>query len=349
MTRSPLSHLPSGASHPLLHSGHAMTKPKAFVTRAIPREALDLVAAHAEMEVWPHDEPPDPSTLRRKAAHVDGILTNIMDRIDAPLFDAAVNLKVVSQMAVGLDNVDVAEATRRRIPVGYTPGVVSNATADQAFALLLAAARRLTEAERWVREGGWKIAFHPLFWLGAEVHNATIGIVGMGSIGLEMAKRARGFDMRILYHSRTRKPEAEALYEMQYVDMPTLLAESDYVSLHVPLTPETHHFIGADELSQMKPTAILVNAARGPVVDSTALYDALSSKTIAAAALDVTEPEPIDPNDPLLTLENLVVAPHLGSSTITTRTRMAVLAAQNLIAGLEGRPLPRCANPQIYP
>ena len=255
-----------------------MTKPKAFVTRAIPQEALDLVAAHAEMEVWPHDEPPDPSTLRRKAAHVDGILTNIMDRIDAPLFDASPNLKVVSQMAVGLDNVDVAEATRRRIPVGYTPGVVSNATADQAFALLLAAARRLTEAERWVREGGWKIAFHPLFWLGAEVHNATIGIVGMGSIGLEMAKRARGFDMRILYHSRTRKPEAEALYDMQYVSMPTLLAESDYVSLHVPLTPETHHFIGADELSQMKPTAILVNAARGPVVDSTALYHALTPR-----------------------------------------------------------------------
>ena len=325
-----------------------MTKPRALVTRAIPQEALDLVAAHADMEVWPHDEPPDPFTLRRLASRADGILANIMDRIDGPLFDAAPNLKVVSQMAVGLDNIDVAEATRRRIPVGYTPGVVSNATADQAFALLLAAARRLTEAERWVRKGGWKIAFHPLFWLGAEVHQATIGIVGMGSIGLEMVKRARGFDMRILYYSRTRKPDAEALYDMQFVDMPTLLAESDFVSLHVPLTPETHHLIGADELTRMKPTAILVNAARGPVIDPVALYNALKGKKIAAAALDVTSPEPIDPNDPLLSLENLVVAPHLGSSTVTTRTRMAVLAARNLIAGLEGRPLPRCANPQVY-
>ncbi len=326
-----------------------MPKPKALVTRAIPQEALELVAARAEMDVWPHDEPPDPVTLRRMAARADGILTNIMDRIDANLFNAAPNLKVVSQMAVGLDNIDVAEATRRRIPVGYTPGVVSNATADQAFALLLAAARRLTEAERWVRKGGWKIAFHPLFWLGAEVHQATIGIIGMGSIGLEMAKRARGFDMRILYYSRTRKPEAEALYDMEFTDMPTLLAESDFVSLHVPLTPETHHLISANELAQMKPTAILVNAARGPVVDPTTLYQALRDKTIAAAALDVTSPEPIDPNDPLLTLENLVVAPHLGSSTVRTRTRMAVLAAQNLVAGLEGRPLPRCANPQVYP
>ncbi len=325
-----------------------MPNPKAFVTRAIPQEALDLVAAHADMEVWPHDDPPGPFTLRQLAARADGILTNIMDRIDGPLFDAAPSLKVVSQMAVGLDNVDVAEATRRRIPVGYTPGVVSNATADQAFALLLAAARRLTEAERWVRKGGWKIAFHPLFWLGAEVHQATIGIVGMGSIGLEMAKRARGFDMRILYYSRTRKPDAEALYEMQFVDMPTLLSESDFISLHVPLTPETHHLIGSKELARMKPTAILVNAARGPVVDPSALYQALKAETIAAAALDVTSPEPIDSDDPLLSLKNLVIAPHLGSSTVTTRTRMAVLAARNLIAGLEGRHLPRCANPQVY-
>ena len=325
-----------------------MTRPKAFVTRAVPQEALDLVAAHAEMEVWPDDEPPSPAVLRHKAASVDGILTNIMDHIDAALFDAAPKLRVVSQMAVGLDNIDVTEATRRHIPVGFTPGVVSSATADQAFALMLAAARRLTEAERWVRNGGWKIAFHPLFWLGAEVHQSTIGIIGMGSIGVEMAKRARGFDMRILYHSRTRKPEAEDAYGMEFVEMRTLLAESDFVSLHVPLTDATHHLIGAEELAQMKPTAILVNAARGPVVDPTALYVALRDKAIAAAALDVTSPEPIASDDPLLSLENLVVAPHLGSSTVGTRTRMAVLAAENLIAGLQGRPLPRCANPQVY-
>ncbi len=325
-----------------------MPTPRAFVTRAIPQAALDIITTEVEMEVWPREEPPGPTLLKEKTAGVQGILTNIMDRVDASLLESAPNLKVVSQMAVGLDNVDVEEASRRGIPVGYTPGVVSEATADQAFALLLAAARRVSESERWVRKGNWKIAFHPLFWLGAEVHHATLGIIGMGNIGMEMAKRARGFDMRVLYYSRTRKPEAEALLGLRYVDMPTLLAESDYVSLHVPLTPETHHLIGKNELKTMKTTAILINAARGPVVDPQALYQALNSRVIAGAGLDVTTPEPIPPNDPLLQLDNLVVTPHLGSSTIATRTRMAVLAARNLVAGIKGDPLLRCANPQVY-
>ena len=325
-----------------------MPTPKAFVTRAIPQEALDLIAGEADMEVWPQEEPPSPEVLQEKAADVDGLLTNIMDRVDATLLESAPRLKVISQMAVGLDNVDVGEATRRRIPVGYTPGVVSEATADQAFALMLAAARRVGGSERWVHEGNWKIAFHPLFWLGAEVHHTTLGIVGMGKIGLEMAKRARGFDMRPLYYSRTPKPEAKVLYGMTCVDLPTLLRESDYVSLHVPLTPETHHLIGEKELGMMKATSILVNAARGPVVDPKALYQALKNKGIAGAALDVTDPEPIPADDPLLSLDNLVLTPHLGSATVTTRGRMAVLAAQNLIAGLKGEPLPQCANPQVY-
>lgn len=325
-----------------------MPTPRAFVTRAIPQAALNIIAAEVDMEVWPEEEPPGPALLQEKTADVQGILTNIMDRVDASLLESAPNLKVVSQMAVGLDNVDVEEATRRGIPVGYTPGVVSEATADQAFALLLASARRVSESERWVRQGNWKIAFHPLFWLGAEVHHATLGIIGMGNIGMEMAKRARGFDMRVLYYSRTRKPEAEALFDMRYVDMPTLLGESDYVSLHVPLTPETHHLIGKSELESMKATAILINAARGPVVDPQALYQALNYRVIAGAGLDVTTPEPIPPNDPLLQFDNLVVTPHLGSSTIATRTRMAVLAARNLVAGIKGDPLPRCANPQVY-
>jgi lactate dehydrogenase-like 2-hydroxyacid dehydrogenase len=264
------------------------------------------------------------------------------------LLEAAPRLKVVSQMAAGLDNIDVAEATRRRIPVGYTPGVVSEVTADQAFAILLAAAHRVSETERWVRQGNWKIAFHPLFWLGSEVHHATLGIVGMGKIGMEMAKRARGFDMRVLYYSRNPKPKAEALYGAAYASLPTLLKSSDYVSLHVPLTPETRYLIGEDALRMMKPTAILVNAARGPVVDPRALYRALKEGWIAGAALDVTDPEPIPAKDPLLTLENLVVTPHLGSATVATRTRMCVLAAQNLLAGLRGEPLPRCANPEVY-
>lgn len=324
-----------------------MFSPKAFVTRLIPQEALDLLAG-ADVEVWPQEEPPSPKVLREKAADANGLLTNIMDRVDAVLLESAPKLKVISQMAAGLDNVDLGEATLRRIPVGYTPGVVSAATADQTFALLLAAARRVGESERWVREGNWKIAFHPLFWLGAEVHHATLGIVGMGQIGMEVAKRARGFDMKILYHSRTPKPEAEAQYGMTYVAFPTLLQRSDYVSLHVPLTPETRHLIGKEELGMMKTTSILVNAARGPVVDPKALYQALKDKQIAGAALDVTDPEPIPADDPLLTLDNLVVTPHLGSASVTTRSRMAVLAARNLITGLKGEPLLQCANPQVY-
>ena len=325
-----------------------MDRPKAFVTRAIPQEALDIIAAEVDVEVWPREEPPDPAILREKTAGAGGIFISIMDRVDGPLLDAAPRLKVVSQMAAGLDNVDVAEATRRRIPVGYTPGVVSEATADQTLALLLAAARRVPETNRWVREGRWKVAFHPLHWLGSEVHHATLGIVGMGKIGMEVAKRARGFDMRLLYYSRTLKPEAEALYGATYADLPTLLKTSDYVSLHVPLTSDTRHLVGEGELKMMKPTAILVNVDRGPVVDPKALYQALKEGWIAGAALDVTDPEPIPVDDPLLTLENLVVVPHLGSATVATRTRMAVLAARNLLAGLRGEPLPQCANPEVY-
>ena len=306
------------------------------------------MAGEAELEVWPEEEPPPPDVMLRKVSDTEGIFVSIMDRVDGPLLDAAPRLKVVSQMAVGLDNVDVAEATRRRIPVGYTPGVVSEATADQTLALLLATARRVLETNRWVRGGNWKIAFHPLYWLGSEVHHATLGIVGMGKIGMEVAKRARGFDMRLLYYSRTPKPEAEALYGATYTDLPTLLKTSDYVSLHVPLTPDTRYLVGEAELKMMKPTAILVNVDRGPVVDPKALYQALKEGWITGAALDVTDPEPIPPDDPLLTLENLVVVPHLGSATVATRTRMAVLAAKNLLAGLRGEPLPQCANPEVY-
>ena len=325
-----------------------MPPPKAFVTRMVPQPALELLRAAANVEVWPHEAPPSPEELHHKASQVDGLFINIMDRVDAVLLEAAPGLKVISQMAAGLDNVDVAEATRHGIPVGYTPGVVSEATADQAFALLLSAARRLAQSERWLRDGSWNIAFHPLHWLGAEVNHATLGIVGLGRIGRELANRARGFDMRILYHCRTPKPEAESLYEMTYTDFPTLLRESDFVSLHVPLTPETRHLISEEELGQMKPTAILVNAARGPVVDAKALYQALKQARIAGAGLDVTDPEPIPPDDPLLTLDNIVIAPHLGSASVRTRTAMAVMAARNLIAGLQGQRLHHCANEQVY-
>ena len=324
------------------------TRPRVFITRRIMQEALDVIDQAADMEVWPDEDPPSPQVFRERAAGVDGILTNIMDRVDVPLLDSAPGLKVISQLAVGLDNVDVAEATRRGIPVGYTPGVLAKATADVAFALLMSAARRIGESERWVRSGQWTLAFHPLRWLGVDIHEKTLGIIGMGQIGLEMARRGRGFDMNIIYHSRTRRPDLESEYGLSYVDLPTLLAESDFVSLHMPLTAETRHYIGEAELRQMKPTAILVNAARGPVVDSKALYTALKEGWIYAAGLDVTDPEPIPADDPLLTLDNVVIAPHVGSASLASRGAMCMLAARNLIAGLEGMPLDRCANPQVY-
>ena len=323
-------------------------KPRVFITRQLMPAALALIDQAAQMEVWPDEEPPPPEILRAKAAQADGILTNIMDRVDSPLLDAVPGLKVISQLAVGLDNVNVAEATRRGIPVGYTPGVLAKATADVAFALLMSAARRIGESDRWVRNGQWTLAFHPLRWLGVDVHEKTLGIIGMGQIGLEMARRGRGFDMNVLYHSRTRRPDLEAEHGLTYVDLPTLLADSDFVSLHVPLTPETRHYIGPAELRQMKPTAILVNAARGPVVDSAALYTALKEGWIYAAGLDVTDPEPIPADDPLLTLDNVVIAPHVGSASLASRGAMCMLAARNLIAGLEGRPLEQCANPEVY-
>ncbi len=325
-----------------------MARPRVFVTRLMNRDALEAIAAETEMVVWPDDSPPSPEELRVALRSVDGVLTNIMDRVDGAAVEKASGLKVVSQLAVGVDNIDVAEMTRRGIPVGNTPGVLSKATADVAFALLMAVARRVVESDRWVRQGNWRLAFHPNYWLGADVSDATLGIVGMGKIGLEMAKRARGFDMRVLYHSRTRKPEDEARFGMEYVDMDRLLQESDFVSLHVPLTSETYHLIGEAELRAMKPTAILVNSARGPVVDGSALHNALKNGWIAGAGLDVTEPEPMAPEDPLLGLDSVVVTPHVGSASHGSRRAMCMLAALNLLAGVKGERLVHCCNPEVY-
>jgi len=325
-----------------------MPRPKALVTRALLPDALDIIRAVADVEVWPDEAPPSTSELRGLAADADGILTTIMDRVDAELLDAAPNLRVISQLAVGLDNVDVAEATRRGIPVGYTPGVLAKATADLAFALLLSAARRTSESERWVRAGGWEIQFHPTHWLGQDVHEACLGILGMGQIGREIARRAGGFDMDIVYHSRTRYPDVEAEYGVRYAEFNELLAQADFVVLSVPLTQETHHLISGPQLALMKPSSILINVSRGPVVDSRALYTALKEGWIYAAGLDVTDPEPIPADDPLLTLENVVISPHVGSASLASRGAMCMLAARNLVAGLEGKPLAQCANPEVY-
>jgi glyoxylate reductase len=311
-------------------------------------EALELIAVAAEMEVWPRDEPPSARQLREKIESAEGVLTNIMDQIDAPALQVARRLKVVSQLGVGLDNIDVAEATRRNVLVGNTPGVLAKATADTGFALLMSAARRISESERWLRGGNWKLTYHPMYWLGVDVHGATLGIVGLGEIGLEMAKRALGFDMRVIYYSRTRKPDLESQYGLEYVEPSALLSAADFVSLHLPLTPQTRHFIGERELRTMKPTAILINVARGPVVDPKALYTALSEGWIRAAALDVTDPEPIPQADPLLTLENVVVIPHIGSASTASRRETCLLAARNLIAGIQGKRLEHCANPEVY-
>ena len=323
-------------------------RPRVFVTRQFFPEALEVLTGAADTEVWPDDEPPTPEQLLEKAGEADGILTNIMDRIDADVFQAAHRLKVVSQLGVGVDNIDVAEATRRGVLVGNTPGVLAKATADIAFGLLMSAARRISEGDRWLRAGNWKMQYHPMVWLGAEIHGATLGIVGMGQIGVEMAKRARGFDMRVIYYSRTRKLELESELGMEYFEPSDLLSTADFVTLHIPLTQETRHFISERELRLMKPTAILINAARGAVVDSRALYTALKEGWISGAALDVTDPEPILPDDPLLTLDNLVITPHIGSASIDSRRRTCLLAARNVVAGIQGRRLEACANPEVY-
>ena len=323
-------------------------RPRVFVTRQFFPEALEVLTGAADTEVWPDDEPPTPEQLLQKAGEADGILTNIMDRIDADVFQAAHRLKVVSQLGVGVDNIDMAEATRRGVLVGNTPGVLAKATADIAFGLLMSAARRISEGDRWLRAGNWKMQYHPMVWLGAEIHGATLGIVGMGQIGVEMAKRARGFDMRVIYYSRTRKLELESELGMEYFEPSDLLSTTDFVTLHIPLTQETRHFIGERELRLMKPTAILINAARGAVVDSRALYTALKEGWISGAALDVTDPEPILPDDPLLTLDNLVITPHIGSASIDSRRRTCLLAARNVVAGIQGRRLEACANPEVY-
>jgi len=323
-------------------------RPRVFVTRRFFPEALEVLTDAADTEVWPDDEPPTTEQLLEKVVEADGILTNIMDRIDADVFQAAHRLKVVSQLGVGVDNIDVAEATRRGVLVGNTPGVLAKATADIAFGLLMSAARRISEGDRWLRAGNWKMQYHPMVWLGAEVHGATLGIVGMGQIGVEMAKRARGFDMRVIYYSRTRKPELESELGMEYFEPSDLLSTADFVTLHIPLTLETRHFIGERELQLMKPTAILINAARGAVVNSQALYTALKEGWISGAALDVTDPEPILPDDPLLSLDNLVITPHIGSASIDSRRRTCLLAARNVVAGIQGKRLEACANPEVY-
>lgn len=323
-----------------------MPKPKVFLTRIILDKGLHLVQDFCEVDLWTDELPPSPEALLQRVRGVDGLLCLLTDRIDGEIMDAAgPGLKVISNYAVGVDNVDVAAATARRIPVGNTPGILTDATADFAFALLLAAARRVVEGERLVRAGQWK-TWGPALLLGADLRGATLGLVGYGRIGQAVAKRASGFDMRILYHD-PHLPPNPAL-PGQAVDFETLLHESDFVSLHTPLTPETRGLMDERAFGLMKPTAVLVNTARGPIVDPQALYRALSGRRIFAAALDVTDPEPIPMDSPLLALDNLIITPHIASASRATREQMSWMAAQNLIAGLKGERLPNCVNAGVY-
>ena len=325
-----------------------MARPRSFVSRQIFAEALELIATEADAEVWPEELPPSRDVLLEKVRGIDGLLCLLTDKVDAELMDAAgPQLKVISQIAVGFDNIDIPEATRRGIPVGNTPEVLTKTTADAAFALLMAAARRIVEGSRAVHEGKWR-TWHPLHYLGQDVYGSTLGIIGMGRIGVEVAKRGYGFDMEVLYSDIARREDLEAQYPLRYVDQETLLRQSDFVSLHTVLDEATYHLIGDAQLAMMKPTAVLVNASRGPIIDPKALYRALRDGVIAAAALDVTEPEPIPMDDPLLTLDNCVIVPHLASASVRTRAEMSRIAAQNLVNGLIGERLITCVNPEVY-
>jgi len=298
------------------------------------------------MVLWENDEVVPREVLLREVREADALLCMVTERVDEDLLAHASRLRVVAIMAVGYDNVDVPALTRRGILLTNTPGVLTETTADLAFALILAIARRVVEAERFVQEGKWRF-WEPLLLTGHDVHHATLGIVGLGRIGTEVAKRARGFDMRILYSSRTRKREVEEALGCIPADLSTLLQESDFVTIHVPLTPETHHLLSTSQFRLMKRTAYLINVARGPIVDQKALYLALHDGLIAGAALDVTDPEPIPLDDPLLSLGNCLILPHIGSASLATRTRMAVLAAENLVAFLVSRRPLTPVNPEV--
>lgn len=325
-----------------------MAKPRVFVTRQIFPEWLDTIFAEADGEVWKQETPPPRDVLLKKVKGLDGLLCLLTDKVDAELMDAAgAQLKVISQIAVGFDNIDVAEATRRGIPVGNTPEVLTETTADAAFALLMAAARRVVESNRAVHAGKWK-TWHPLHYLGQDVYGATLGIIGLGRIGQAMARRAKGFNMKVLYQDVVRRKDVERDHGYVYADLDTLLRESDFVSLHMNLTPENRHFMNDAAFAKMKPTAVLVNAARGPAVDPKALYRALKSGKIFAAGLDVTDPEPVPSDDPLLTLDNCVIVPHIASASVATRREMSRIAAQNLLRGLKGERLLTCVNPDVY-
>jgi glyoxylate reductase len=327
----------------------AEARSRVFVSRQIPEEGLARIVAQTDADVWQDELPPPRDELLRRVEGVDGALTLLTDQVDDEFLDrAGPRLKVVSNYAVGFDNIDVAACSRRGVAVGNTAGVLTETTADAAFALLMAAARRIPEAYEYVRQDRWK-TWGPMLLLGPDVHHATLGVVGFGRIGREMAKRGRGFDMRVLYYDVVAaSAEEEQRLGATHASLDEVLSLSDFVTLHVNLTLETQHLMNRERFSKMKRSAMLVNASRGPVVDPDALYEALKNGTIAGAALDVTEPEPLPGHHKLLTLPNCLVVPHIASASYATRGKMASIAADNLLAGVRGERLPSFVNPEVY-
>jgi len=325
-----------------------MENAKVLVTRRIPEKGLELLRREARLVLWPGELPPSRQELFDNAKGAAGILCLLTDHIDAEVMDAAgANLKVISNYAVGFDNIDVKEATRRGIPVGNTPGVLTEACADHTFALLMAAARRVAEGDRQVRSGGWR-TWEPMGLLGVDIFGATLGIIGYGRIGQGVARRAKGFNMRVLFYDPLQPTKQDPESGAVNAALDELLAQSDFVSLHAPLTDETRRLFNRERFAKMKAGAILVNTARGALVDHGALYESLAEGRLGGAGLDVTDPEPLPLNHPLLTLENVVITPHIASASRITRERMAVMAAENALAGLKGEKLPYCVNEEVY-
>lgn len=324
---------------------------KVFVTRAIDSAALERLRVAASVTVWRGEIPPPASKLRSAMANADAILSMLTDKIDARVIAGAPRLRVISNMAVGVDNIDLDAATRAGIAVGHTPGVVTEATADLAFGLLMSAARRIAEADRSVRAGKWR-TWGPMTMLARDVHGSTLGLIGFGAIGQAVARRAMGFGMRVLYLNHRSRNRSSLRIDSRLanavgVSLPGLLAQSDFVSLHVPLTAKTRHMMGAREFALMKPAAILINTARGAVVDQPAMVAALKSGHLGGAGIDVTDPEPIAPGDPILRLANVVITPHIGTASTATRASMAAMAVDNILAVFGGRAPRWCGNPQV--
>ncbi len=324
-----------------------MAKPRVYVTREMPERGLRIIKERFDVEVWADYAPPPKKTIVEKAANVDALATLLSDKIDAEVYNSAPKLKIISQMAVGFDNIDVVEATKRGICVTNTPGVLTETTADFAWTLLMAVARRIVEADKYVRSGQWKVGWHPMMMQGRDIHGATLGIVGLGRIGCAIAKRAQGFDMKVLYYDVIRRPDFEKEYKIQFSEMTQLFKEADFITINTPLSKETVHLVDEKKLKSMKKTAYLINNARGPIVDEKALYKALKEGWIAGAGLDVFEVEPAPIENPLLQLNNVVVAPHISSASYETRSRMAEMVAENLVAFFEGKKPPNLVNPEV--